>query len=244
MNITFGAEQFSWIEPAVSVGAVLLGAALAWGTSYYFENKRLKQAKKGIAYSLVFKVLLLADEVWKLNREISSAMGRPEDGDAKSPLWTRLQDVIRFDENPERITAQELALVADTRDADLVMKVLEFQSGHSILMQAIGRIQELRNQLNDLDLAQSVDGRTVSFGGPVEEYPKYAHIFIHLNDLSDGLETQAARIANTGRELAGKLGPHLKRFYNFDHFVTLTMAPPTQSSNEVVPDAGQDISQH
>ena len=225
MNIVIGAEQSGWIEPTISVGAVLLGAVLAWGTSYFFESKRLKQEQKGIAYSLIFKILFFADEVWKLDREILAAIARANEDGPETPLWTKMQEVIGFEENPERITAKELALVADTQDAELVIKVMEFESGHSILMKSIRKIQQLRNQLTDLKLAQLVDGRVISFGGPSADHPNYAHLFIHLNDLSAGLVEQTSRICEAGREIAGKVGPHLKKHYKFKHFVTLAMAP-------------------
>ena len=143
-----------------------------------------------------------------------------------------LSDTLGFNPSTEPITALELALIADTQDTGLVMNILELESGHSILLQAITRIQELRSRLTDLKLAVAVDGRTISFGGPADEFPNYAHLFIHLNDISNGLDEQAVRIAENARTVAGSVGEHLKAHYKFKKFVTLTMTPPGANANK------------
>ena len=233
MRILFGPQSFDWIDPAINLGAVFLGAALAWGTSYFFESNRLKDERKGIAYSLIFKVLFYADEIWKFDQQIAAALDRAKRDGQEGPLWSKLPDVVGFNAEPERITAQELALVADTRHVELVMKILELESGHSILMSATRKIEELRSKLADLKLATAVKGRIVSFGGPIEDYPNYAHIFINLNDLSEGLEEQTSRIARNASYVAGTVGQHLKSHFKFKHFVILAMSPTSTVSKDV-----------
>ncbi len=213
------------MNPLISLIAVFLGAMFAWVTSFYFETKRQKQRDLAVAYSLMFKVQILADEIWKLDLHLKEAIAQAERAGLNGPLWSKLPDIVGFQKEPERVTAAELALVAETRDITLVTKIRELESGHSILLQTFESIQGLRTQLPALKLGTSVEGRIVSYGGPAEDYPQYAHIFINLSDLSKELEEQVARIASNANFVAASLGNHLKEHYKFKKFLTLSVSP-------------------
>ena len=61
MKIFIGSDDFSWMEPLINMSAVLLGAALAWVTSYYFELKKQKKFELTTSYSMMFKVISITD---------------------------------------------------------------------------------------------------------------------------------------------------------------------------------------
>ena len=222
MNIDFGTAEPQWIDPMITMLAVLFGSILAWVTSYYFELKKLKNEELSIAYSLIFKVQHFANELVQLERQVKEGIERAESEGAGTPVWTKMVDVVGFKGDPESINSKELALIAKTQDLDLLMKIRELESGHHIMVSVMSKISEFRIRLADTDLAEAVSGRTVSFAASPDQYPKVAPLLISLNDLSAGLATDLPRITKSARELANRLGPTLKKYYKFKHFVVLS----------------------
>ena len=233
MTLSFGATEAGWIEPAINIGAVLLGSFLAWITSYYFEIVKRKQDDLARAYSLMFKVQNFANELVQLEREVQLGVKRAELDGMSGPVWTKMVNVIGFRHDSESITADELALVARTKDVDLVMKIRELESGHLIMMSVITKIESLRSQMSEMDLAESVQGRTVTFEAKSQqEHARVAPLIINLGDLSEGLVRDLPRICVEARGLANTLGSKLKKYYKFEHFITLHIPGPTDSSQE------------
>ena len=226
--ISFGPPETDWLNPIINLSAVLLGAVLTWITAYTFEIKKENQRDLAIAYSLLFKVQHFTNELVQLEREVYLGIQRAEADGADGPLWTKLVDLIGFRNEPVTISAEELALVARTRDVALVMKIRELESGHLIIMSVWSKISLFRRQLAETDLAESVKGRVVTFAASPEQQAKIAPLMINLNDLSEGLKRDLPRIASEARSLAGKLGAEIKRHYKFKHFVTLHIPDPTE----------------
>ena len=177
MSITIGQADPAWVSPLVNFLAVVLGGLLTWATTRHFEQKRQRNQDHALAYALVFKIQSLTDEIWKIDREIKNAIKRAAAENFHGPLWAILDEIIGLDESLERISAEELTLVARTKDADLVIKIREIESGHTILKMVLAKIHELRASPDLRKHAKSVKGRVVSFAGNQEEFPAIAHIF-------------------------------------------------------------------
>lgn len=219
MNITIGGGGFDWVNSVITLVAVLIGGGIAWATTLHFERAKSHERDLGLAYGLLFKVLLYTDESVKLDLHIKDAVQAAKERGFEGPLWSRLPDILGFKQSPESISADELALVARSKNADLVMKILEVESGHSIVMQSFRAIQELRLKLHALNLDKTTDGRVVSYVGSGSLAAEAAPITASLDDLSDGLEGQVERIAKKAQDITAKLCEHLISYYKFKDFM-------------------------
>ncbi len=151
--IVFGGQEWGWIEPLTNFGAVLFGAGLAWVTTHLYENKREKERRLSVAFSLLFKIQSLTNEIAQFDGIVKeSQAGAAADG-VTGPAWTWLNSTIGFDGVQESINADELALVAMTRDTEFLMQVREVESGHRILLGVVREIEELRGRLESANLA-------------------------------------------------------------------------------------------
>ena len=230
MSITFGQADPFWVSPLVNFVAVVLGGAITWITTRHFESKTKTEADLAQAYALVFKIQFYADEIWKIDRQIKAAKERSAAEGFEGPLWSKLYDIVGLDESPERISSEELALVARTKDVELVAKVREIETGHAILKQTLSKIHQFRLHLSSSGFARSVNGRVVSFEGPPEKYAEIAPIIIGLNDLSEGLDDMCCRVSSNASDVAGKIGNHLKSNYKFENFISLTVPNESEST--------------
>ena len=221
------------MDPIINLMAVFLGAMLALGTTYFFEKRQVHQRELGVAYSLIFKIQYLVDQIVKMDNGIGLQIRNARQSGFSGGAWQIITDFVGFKEPSESIFADELALIARTKDVELVTKVRELESGHSILLNSLSKICELRVKLSEAGVGHFVDGRTVSYAISEDELPAIAPIIINLDDLSASFESMIPRIAQQARETAGKIGGHLKSHYKFQHFISLSFPSVDQESTEV-----------
>ncbi|MCK0129501.1 hypothetical protein [Erythrobacter sp. F6033] len=222
MIITLAPQELEWIDPLVNFLAVLLGASLAWGTTYFFAQKARNENDLAVAYSLVFKVNELCERIYRLDRHISNCVPKNDDGGFEKPAWPRILDVIGFSRPPEAITSNELALVARTKDNELTMAIKELESGHKIAFECFNRIIEYKGVLAESGFATKADGDVVSFEATQEQYAKLAPTFIGLESGGDGLVEMLPGIRKSSQKIAQSLGPKLKEHFGFKHFVAIS----------------------
>ena len=222
MIIKFGDTGFDWSDPLVNLGAVLLGSILAWTTSYFFERKKEKRESLAIGYSLMFKVQEQADEISQLEKAIHDSSSGAKNEGVEGPLWTKLNNIVGFNRSNDPVSSEELALVARTKNQNMVMGIRELESGHRILKSILDEIANLKGELEKLDLGKAVDGKVVTFAVTEQEYPRVAPFLIGLNELSEHLDEMLPRVSAHARKTATELGPFLKKSYGFAHFISLT----------------------
>jgi hypothetical protein len=234
-NITIveRAAGFDWLSAASPLIGVILGAALTYFVTNRFEERRLREQQLGQAYSMFFVVQKMFDDLVKLLRHIAETKAQAEAEGFKGPLWTILDDVVGYSDTGLTISPDGLALVAATKDVDLLMGVREIESAHRIYLEAIHKLAELRAKLESSGLQIAVEGKTVSYGATPEQYAKIAPTIIRLETLSKSIESGLPEAVARARQVSERLGPHLKKHYKFKHFISVALeveAPNTPGS--------------
>jgi hypothetical protein len=230
MTITIGSPDPAWTGPLVNFAAVLLGGALTWSTTYYFEREKQRDQKLATAYSLLFKVQHYVNEIMQIRDLVGESVAAAERSGATGPLWTKVVEPVGFSEKSIPISPDELSLLARVGDVELTMEVRDLESGHSILRSALDRMFALRRELRDAQPGSSADGRTISFEVDEKSYPGVAPTLINLADLSTHLESAIPRIASQAIKTGNQLGPALKRHYKFGHFIALSFDSEEEQS--------------
>jgi hypothetical protein len=224
VNITLPADDPIWLDRLVNLLAVLLGAFLAWITSYAFNRKAEKDHDLALSYSLIFKIHELCERIVRLEAHIIQCLARAQDEDFDGPLWGVILEAIGFGPEPLAISADELALIARTKDDELVMKLREVEMSHRICFDCYNRIIERKRALSNSGLITEAAGETVSFEATQQQVANLAPLFIELEGSARGLVDLSPRASKEAKEVASKLGPKLKTFYKFDHFVSIGFA--------------------
>lgn len=202
---------------------MVLGAGLTYFVTNRLEARRLKEQQLGQAYSLFFAVQKMFDDLVKLLRHIAEAKAQAKAEGFSGPLWAILDDVVGYSEIKLSISPDGLALVAATKDVDLLMGVREVESAHRIYLEAIHTLAELRKGLESSGLQTAVEGKTVSYGATPEQYAKIAPTIIRLETLSASIDTGLPEAVERAREISERLGPHLKEHYKFKHFIFIAL---------------------
>ena len=224
MNISFSDTGFDWINPLINIVAVLMGSGLAWMASYFFEKKKQDQTDLATGYSLMFKVQEFADEITQLEKAVGDSYSGAQAEGVEGPAWTKLNNIVGFNRIANPVFSEELALIARTKNHQLVMDVRELESGHRILKSVLHEISSLKTNLEAMNLGRSVEGKVVTFGIGKAEFPSVAPTLIGLNELSEHLDKILPRISEHARQTATELGPFLKKSYKFSHFISLSFS--------------------
>ena len=139
-----------------------------------------------------------------------------------------LEDLIGYERRPAP-TAEQLALVAITRDVDLLAGVQEIATAHSIYVESLHRLFELRSGIDWGGLKTLLDGREVSYLGTPEDSARIKPTMIKLDDLSEAIENQISEAAAKALKTSSEIGPHLKRHFKFGHFITMAVEDTPQA---------------
>lgn len=236
LNFTLGETSIpsDWLNALSTLLGVLLGAALTYFVTSRFEEKRLKEEQLGRAYALLFALQKMTDDLFKLHRQILVARARAAAGGFEGPLWAILDDVVGYSGASVAITPEALALVAMTKDVDLLMGVREVETAHCIYLEALSKISQLRAKLEDSGLQIAAEGNEISYAATSEEYPRIAPTIIRLQGLSDSIEERLPHAVEHARQIGERLGPQLKKHFGFKHFMSLTVEI---DENDAMPEA-------
>lgn len=209
------------INSLITIASVLVGGGLAFSTSWCFARRIEKDRELSVAYSLMFKVQKFTNNLMQLNQHVAETSKAASEAGVDGPAWARYADIVGFTGLDAVIHADELALIAKTKDAQLVMDVRELESAHSIALSAISKIQEMRDELGKSGLIKKVEGQTVSFEASQEQFANIAPLLINLETLASGTFASLPEMAEHASQTCMKLGPHLKKHYKFRHFINL-----------------------
>jgi hypothetical protein len=217
---------FDWFGAVSTLLGVLLGAALTYFVTRRIEASRTKEQQLGHAYSLLFTVQKMSDDLVKLERLIAEIKAEAKREGVEGPLWTILDDVVGYSKAEMSVSPEGLALVALTKDTDLLMGVMEVESAHRIWLTSLHRLAELRAKMDSSGLQTKVEGKIVSYGATPEQYAKIAPTIIRLETLSKGIETGLPKSVETARFVSERLGPLLKKHFQFKHFMSIAFQTP------------------
>ncbi|MFL6724818.1 MAG: hypothetical protein ACJ8E3_08180 [Sphingomicrobium sp.] len=220
------APAFEWLNAWIGLAGVLLGGLLTYLVTYQFERRRTKNERLGRAYSLMFAIIKLSDDLTKMEQDVQSGIAKAEAAGVHGELWAKMPINIGHSD-PVSVAAEDLTVVALTRDTDLTTQIGEVEAAHRIYTQCFRRLDELRIEFRSFGLETAVEGETVSFEADHAQLVKIAPTLIQLRTLSDAVATGLPDAAKQARDVAERLGPHLKKFYKFKHFLVLSFPAPT-----------------
>lgn len=223
------ANSFDWLSAASALIAVILGAVLTYFVTNRFETKRAKEQQLGQAYSLLFAVQKMSDDLVKLQQTIVETREKAKAAAVEGPLWALMDDVVGYSRTSYSISPESLALVAQMKDPGLLMGVMEVESAHRIYIESLRKFGELRGKMESSGLQAAVEGQTVSYAATPEEYARIAPTIIRLETLSQSFEEGVPRAVENARVISERLGPDLKKHFKFNHFMTIAFALPAGS---------------
>lgn len=228
-NHIASAPNVDWVTAATGLIGVVLGAALSYFVTYQFERRRTRAQQLAKSFSLMFAVMKIADDLTKMEGEIRAAVAKADAAGVRGEVWTKLTISVGYSE-PIAIPADDLAIVALTRDQELTTQVGEIESAHRIYTEAVRALAAQQEKFEAFGLHTAVDGQTVTFEANEAQLVRAGPTIIRLRTLAESLCTGVPRAAKQARAVAAKLGPHLKRHYKFKHFIELRF-PETEAAN-------------
>jgi hypothetical protein len=217
--IVANTPSVDWVTAASGLLGVILGAALSYFVTYRFERRRTRDDRLAKSFSLVFAVMKIADDLTKMERDVCAALeaAKAQGGD----VWTKLRPGIGYSE-PITIPSEDLTVVALTRDQDLTLQVSEVEAAHRIYLVSMKKFQSLKDKFESFGFHVAVKGETVTFEADEAQMVRASPTIIELRTLSQSICEGLPPAASQAREIAAKLGPHLKRHYKFKHFVEMS----------------------
>src|SRR4051794_28551297 len=93
------ASGFDWLNAASTLLGVILGAGLTYLVTSRSEAKRTKEQQLGQAYSLLFTVQKMSDDLLKLQRLISESRAEAAKQDLQGPLWQIIDQVVGYSDS-------------------------------------------------------------------------------------------------------------------------------------------------
>jgi len=237
--IVESAQSIDWVTASSGLLGVVLGAGLSYFVTYRFERRRVHDDRLTKSFSLVFAVMKIADDLTKMEGDVQAALAKALAQGVEGEVWTKLTFGVGYSE-PISIPPEDLTVVALTRDQHLTMEISETEAAHRIFLDSMRALQSLQDKFESFGFHKAVDGETVTFEADQEQLARAAPTIIRLRTLSQSMCAGIPQAAKQARELAGKLGPHLKSHYKFKHFVQMTYpdASPAAPDVAIAPASG------
>ncbi len=165
---------------------------LAWGTSYYFENKRLKYEKKSHAYGVFFKLSALIDDIAKVESVVCEAKARLNELKLEEKdLWRVTFETPGLPERREGFSASELSIITTPSHYAVVSDLMQIENSHRIVMSSYRQMIALKYQFHESVSATKIKDRTVIYEAEGDVHRKVMPILTNLEDISGHLGAQA-----------------------------------------------------
>ncbi len=200
---------------------VLLGAAIAFGTSWHFAKRRDRDSRLALAYALFFRAGDLVEGVFEVRRVVRSKFSGvlPPGVEYK---WQLIPVPAGFVWQQEvAFEPSELALLAQSGEIELINHLTEIARGHNILHILTGEYARRRDALQKEISQRSqsiVTGTTVFSAMPDEDVRMLAPEMMLVDDLIAQIILKADDLADFARPIMEKLGPQLRLALNDDRF--------------------------
>lgn len=231
MVLIEGGQDLGWLDAASGLLGVILGAGLTYFITYQFERRRVRQERLGRSYNLFFAVLKIADDLCKMELDLKAGLARAEAAGIKGEVWTKLTSSIGFSD-PIVIPPEDLAVVALTRDNDLTLKISEMEAAHRIYTTSMRKLDDLRDKFETFEVHSGMEGETVTFVADETQLARIGPTIIRLRTLGESIAKDLPDAAFAARCVAEKLGPHLKKYYKFKHFISMSFPPQAVDAAE------------
>jgi hypothetical protein len=227
-------QLFSVISNA---GGVLLGAVIAFGTTWYFSIRAERDRKLADAYELFFEVQNATETISEVRRVLTlnlSMLGQ----DHRHMKWQVVQLPTGFDWSVRcQLSPSALAVLATAGKFDLVNELKELAKLHDLLLittsDFAARQEALTEKLRQ-DGEATVDGKTVSMLVPDTAVRRHQPEIMRVEDLLEQVLSAASRGGEFAQLVAARLGPELREALKDKRFrgrlVYQTNVPPSEAS--------------
>jgi hypothetical protein len=219
--LTVGQNGFDWIEPASALAGALVGGLVSYLTTRFFEKQRLREVYRGWAYAVIFKLVRLSNDLEQTHQHFTSCLGDLANIKDNDAIWQRLLDFAGFSDVEIVFSAEELAIVANMKDQQLTMDLMELEAGHRIVTSTLREITTLRQKIADSGLAKEIRGNVVTFVATPEQQAAIGPTLINLDSFAKSLVKNVPELTKLAKTVSTDLGRRIKAHYKFKEFVEL-----------------------
>lgn len=232
---------FAWV---VDVLKVLLGAAIAFSTTWWFAQRAERARQRGFGYALVFRVGEAVQFVVQMKRMLTRNLA--EVGQPGVPYkWLAVQVPAAFDWRSRIIfPPEELTIFAQSRQTEMLDRLGELARLHNIILAAAGEYAKRREELTDKlqALTQSRVDTGAKMRSPVtpEVFAQLGPDIAQVESLLEQLLHRIEEGVPFAKKLARDVGPAIqialsdKKFATGLTFDDADRDEPALSAHEVV----------
>lgn len=234
MIITLPSSDPVWLDPLFNFLAVLLGAGLTWCVTAHFERKKEREDNLRAAYGLFFKCIELTERIIKLKQFLDDAVERMPANTHVRDAWNFIGEIAGFGPAPDRISSEELAILAARGESAFVTKIQGLQSGHTIVFETFERIQTNRSVVRKIIKVVERNGDRITAEADVEQMRQLTPEIVAMETGIEALLDMIEEVAREAKSVTSDLGIKLKKHYGFSNTVIyqdlLEVAPEAETS--------------
>lgn len=210
-----------------AIAGAVLGGGIAALVQWLSIRHTTRERRRGIAYSLLFKVGQIYSHLRLLNRAIEAPLKDAAADDLANP-WRVVQGIANM---PSRVTftTDEMALVLELAPGKLLDDLLMLDEKHNATIDAFQFYSDRRTEFTDALTPVQVDGQHAFAEVPVALRPKALALNNFLAGVRKHLDGDVGRALNVLQQLAGL----------FEKPLAVTFAALPKADQPGVPDSGQ-----
>jgi hypothetical protein len=205
----------TWLDAAAEMFPVILGAVIAFATTWWFALRAERERKLSLGYSLFFKASNVANAIYDIERTVREHWSM-EDSGFMPHRWMRTKIPTGFDwARRAEFEPDQLALLARAGEFELINDLLEMARGHDLLYSITGEyakrhellVQEFRRRSR----VEGVEGNRVSSSITSEDVAFLQPDIIVVEDLMSQIEAKSGDVAAFARKVSSALGPAIQK---------------------------------
>lgn len=207
------------------IGKVLVGAAIAFGTSWWFARRAERKTNRALAFSLLFRVGDASQFIVGMRRLLTQNLHLQSKGNYPYK-WMLVQVPVSFDWREHvKFPPEELALLAVSDQTALVTRLGELARLHNILLKSASQYASLREALTTKisggERLVVVDGTEMKAAVTPETVAKLAPDIAVVEHFLDQLLALLQEGATLSRALSDEVGPALRAAIRDKSFKTV-----------------------
>ncbi len=212
---------------------VMVGAAIAFATTWLFARRAERDRRLAVGYELFFKAQMAAESVSEIRRVLTQNLDLVGQGHYKHN-WQVVELPTGFDWDARcELSPEGLAIFSRVGKFEIINELLELGKLHDLLLILTADFARRQENLMEKLLAEtdySVSGTTVAMLITDDTVKKYSPQLMRVEELLKQILAKAVEGANCAQNLMERLGPELrdalgdKRFRGRIHYVAKTVA--------------------
>lgn len=217
INITTESASVSWLNAALTFGAVILGGLLTYLTTNHFTRTEEKARLKGSINELLWKLVKITNDAIGLQRQLLSGIREAEKAGVGKPLWGQIPQLAALKNGVIEVTPSDLVPLTIKGEYELPTKIMELENGYKIIVAAIGEFYDKRDDLARA-LGSSMRGKIASFALTKEDAAKYGPELVNLETLAERILELSGELSSDASELLDDFRVRVMKLYNYKEF--------------------------